>query len=96
MTIGGYNLKHTDAIASPVASILETKLLSNDVISNKEARFLTIALKDYFLQSIMIKPEFMKIKAKYFIEDIQKQYHIFEIIAQDSYVYCRIKEVCID
>ena len=39
----------------------------------------------------MIEPEFMKIKAKYFLEDIQKLYHISEKMAQNSYVYCKIK-----
>ena len=94
LTAGGDTLTYTDDIASPVALMLETKLLINSVISDKKARFLTIDLKYYFLQSIMIEPEFMKIKAKYFPEDIQKHYHISEKIAQDGYVYCRIKEAC--
>ena len=48
------------------------------VISDKKARFLTIDLKNCLLQTIMIEPKLMKIKAKYFPEDIQKQYHISE------------------
>lgn len=39
----------------------------------------------------MIESEFMKIKAKYFPEDINKKYQIKEKIAQNGYVYCNIK-----
>ena len=59
MTVGGNKLTYADDIASPVASMLNIKILINNVISDKKARFLTIDLKDYFLQTIMIEPEFM-------------------------------------
>ena len=91
MTIGGDKLTYTDDIPSPAASMLETKLLINNVISDKKVRFLTIDLENCLLQTIMIEPKFMKMKAKYFPEDIQKQYHISGKIAQDGYFYCRIK-----
>ena len=48
------------------------------MISDKMTQVLTIDLKDYSLQTMMIESEFMKIKAKDFPEDIQKQYHISE------------------
>ena len=91
MTVGRDKLTYIDDIPSHAASMLETQLLINNVISDKKVRFLTIAFKNCLLQTIMIEPKFMKIKAKYFPEDIQKQYHISEKIAQDGYFYCRIK-----
>lgn len=39
----------------------------------------------------MIEPEFVRIKTKCFLEDIVKQYSIQETIAQEGYVYCKIK-----
>ena len=57
--------------------MLETKLLLNSAISDNKARFLTIDLKDYFLQTIMIEPEFMKIKAKYFPDNFKKTISYF-------------------
>ena len=93
MTVGGDKLEHSSDISSPVVFMLETKLLINSVISDatRRARILTADLKDYFLQTIMIEPEFVRIQAKYFPEDIQKQYNIKETIAPYGYVYCKIK-----
>ena len=39
----------------------------------------------------MERPEYMSIHSKYFIKDMQDKYGIDNIIAPDSYVYCRIK-----
>ena len=39
----------------------------------------------------MIEPEFVRIKTKCFLEDIVKQYSIQETIAQEGYVYYKIK-----
>ena len=51
MTIGGDKLEYENDTTSPAASLLETKLLLNSVISDAKdgARFLTMDLKDHFL-----------------------------------------------
>jgi len=59
-------------VASPVASLLETKLILNSVISDadKGARFLTADVKDFFLAMPMQKPEFMKVLLNHSPPDI--------------------------
>ena len=93
MTISGDKLEYTNDISSPAAYILETKLLINSVIfdTKKGAKFLTADLLNYVIQTIIIEPEFIRVKTKYFPEDIIKQYDIQEKIAQDGYVYCKFK-----
>ena len=58
-TIGGDELDHVNDASSPAASLLESKLLINSIISDahKDARFITIDLKDYSLQLFLLKPE---------------------------------------
>ena len=79
---------------SPDATLLDTKLLLNSVISDskKGARFLTIDLKDHFLQTTMEDPEYMRIHRKYFFPDIKLHYNIDPLTNSDGYVYCRIKK----
>ena len=50
LTVGGDKLTCDFDVASPAASILESKLLINSVISDahKGARFLTLDIKDFF------------------------------------------------
>ena len=93
LTVGGDRLPYSDDTASPAATLLETKLLLNSTISQSAqgARFMTLDIKDFFLQTVMNRPEFMKIHSKYFLADIREKYKITSKIHKDGYVYCRIK-----
>lgn len=90
LTVGG------DGLDSPAASLLDTKNMVNSFISDadKEARFITLDLKDHFLQSDLPEAEYMKIYEKYFFNDIRKKYNIDNLIANNSYVYCKIIKGC--
>ena len=93
LVVGGDKLPYDDDAGSPTASILETKLLINSVISGAKqgARFLSMDLKDFFLASTMKEPEFMKIHRKYVPQDIIDKYNLEEKII-DNYVYAKIKK----
>ena len=58
MTVGGDRLDYLGNQSLPVASFLETKLLLNSVISDSRqgARFMSVDLKDHFLQSKLADP----------------------------------------
>ena len=90
LTLGGDVLEYEGNASSPAASLLEAKLLLNSVISDAHlgAKFMSIDLKDFFLQSILEEPEYIRIHGKYFVGEIRKKYHIDDIIAPDGYVYC--------
>ena len=89
LTVGGDRLVYDDDAASPAASLLETKLLLNSTISDasKGARFMTLDIKDFFLQTVMERPEYMRIHSKYFLQEMREKYKIDSIIAPDGYVY---------
>ena len=90
LTLGGDVLEYDGNASSPAASLLEAKLLINSTISDAHlgAKFMSIDLKDFFLQSFLEEPEYIRIHGKYFMGDIRKKYKIDEIIAPDGYVYC--------
>ena len=94
LTIGGDVLEYENNASSPAASLLETKLLLNSVISDAHAgaRFMTADLKDFFLQSFLEEPEYIRIHSKYFLPEIRQKYNIDSIIAPDGYVYCEIQK----
>ena len=72
LTVGGDKLDCSYDAGSPVASLLETKLIFNITISDarKGSSFLSADLKDHFLASPMEENEYMRIHAKYFLDDI--------------------------
>ena len=82
ITVGGDKLTCDYDVASPAVSLIETKLLLKSTISQSAygARFLTLDIKDYFLQSTMHEPEYMRIHSKYFGADLQKKYDIKSMV----------------
>ena len=93
LVVGGDKLEYNSDAGSPAASLLETKLLLNSVISDskKGARFLSADLKDFFLATPMDNPEYMRIHWKHIPEDIRLQYKLHDIKSGD-YVYVKIKK----
>ena len=93
LVVGGDKLTCNFDTGSPAASMLDTKILCNSIISDahKGARFLNADLKDFFLMSNMKEPEYMRIAFKYFPQDIIRKYNLNSKVAQDDYVYIKIK-----
>ena len=94
LTIGGDKLEYFLETASPAANILETKILINSVISDtkKGARFLTLDIKDFFLQSDLPTKEYIRIHSKYFSKFFRDLYGLHNKIADNGYIYCEISK----
>ena len=93
LVVGGDKLTCEFDTGAPAASMLDTKILCNSIISDAHngARFLDADLKDFFLMSNMKTPEYMRIAYKYFPADIINRYKLNDKVAQDGYVYIKIK-----
>ena len=65
LTVGGDKVDYLYDASSPAATLIDTKLLLNSVISDnsKGARFMTVDIKDFFFQSTLPQPEYMQIHA---------------------------------
>ena len=76
LTIGGDKLDYNNETASPTANLLDTKILINSTISDAErnARFMTIDIKDCFLMSPLPpgEREYMRIHSRYFDKENSK------------------------
>lgn len=96
ITVGGDCLSYPDDTSSPATNILETKVLLNSVISDsqKGARFMTGDVKDFFLNSPMKRPEYMKTAYKHFPPDIRKRYHLDSKVTCSGHIYIHIKKAC--
>ena len=94
LVVGGDRLSYFDDAGAPAATMLETKILINSVISGAKdgARFMSVDLKDFFLATPMAKAEYMKISIKNFPPDIIDFYNLQDKISKDGYIYIRIKK----
>ena len=94
LTVGGDRLEYESDAGSPAASLVETKMTLNSVVSDahRGARFMVADLKDFFLGTKMKDPEYMRIHYKYFPADVRAQYDLENKVAADGYIYVRIKK----
>ena len=68
---------HNDA-RSIATNLFETKILVNsaDFDRHKDVRFMSMDMRDIFLQSMIACLEYMKVQYKYFLEGIQQNYKL--------------------
>ena len=92
--MGVDKLSYAEEAASPATGLVESKLIINSTISdaNKNARFMSVDLKDHFLASPMRNPDFMKIHISKFPQDIIEQYNLREKMDSKEFVYIKIKK----
>ena len=90
LTLGGDKLEYYGETASPAANLLETKILINSVISDskKGARFASLDIKDFFLQSTLPEKEYLRIHERYFSPYFRQLYKLQNKINKNGYVYC--------
>ena len=86
--VGGDKLDYCDDAGSPVANLLETKIIINSVTSdaNKVERFMSTDRKDNFLETPTRDPEYMKVKCKYLHQDVRTTHNLEKIKTPDNCV----------
>jgi hypothetical protein len=65
-------------------------MIMNSVISTKGARCMMIDLKDFYLNTPMERPEYMRLKLSDIPEEIIVQYKLRDIATPEGYVYSEI------
>eukprot|EP00804_Cyclotella_cryptica_P002702 CCRYP_009617-RA/>CCRYP_009617-RA protein AED:0.39 eAED:0.39 QI:0/0/0/1/1/1/2/0/572 len=96
LTVGGNNIHFPGDCGTPTADMLTTKILLNSIISTQGARFMTIDIKDFYLNTPMARPEFMRLKLADIPEEFIILYNLRKLATQDGYVYVRVQKVCTD
>ena len=71
--------------------MITIKILLNSVVSARNAKFMTIDIKDFYLNTPMDRPEFMQLKLSNIPNNIIELYKLCDI-AQDGYVFVRTQK----
>jgi hypothetical protein len=62
LTIGGNRITYPRDCVTPTVDMVTVKIHLNSIISTKGAHYCTINLKDFYLNTLMVRPEFMCMK----------------------------------
>eukprot|EP00804_Cyclotella_cryptica_P027931 CCRYP_003827-RA/>CCRYP_003827-RA protein AED:0.22 eAED:0.22 QI:0/0/0/1/1/1/3/0/649 len=88
LTVGGNKIHFPGDCGTPTADMLTTKILLNSIISTQGARFMTIDIKDFYLNTPMARPEFMRLKLADIPEDFITLYNLRNLATPDGMRLC--------
>ena len=90
LTMGGDRINYPEDCGTPTADMILFKILVNSIISTPNAKCLMLDIKDFYLNTPMKRPEFMKLKLSDIPEEVIEYYNLHGLATPDEYVYCKV------
>jgi hypothetical protein len=90
ITIDGNNIAYPGDAGTPTGLIELVKLLINSVLSLSNARFTTMDLKNFYLNTPLNRPEYIRIKLVEISQELIDKYKLNKL-AYDSIVYFEMR-----
>ena len=91
LTVGGNLIDYPGELTTRTADLTTTKMLWNSVISTKDARYLCLDIKNFYLGTPMERFEYMKMPINIFPVETIKQYNLHKH-AKNGFVYLEIRK----
>jgi hypothetical protein len=92
LVAGGNRVHYTGNAGTPTANLLTVKLLINSTISTPNEKYMTMDIKDFYLNNPMSLYEYMRLQIASIPDDVIKHYNITDHVTPDGYVYCNIQK----
>ena len=92
LTIGGNLIQYDGDVSSPTGSLTTYKMHCNDIISTPGARALCLDIENYYLNTPLPSPEFMKVHISLIPEEIIQHYNLWDLVDADGYIYIRLNK----
>ena len=90
LTVGGDKIDYDGELYTAGASITTVKTHINSAISTANARYVTGDIENFYLNTKLPTPEYMRLPARIIPEEIMLEYKLKEKVHEDSYVYIQI------
>ena len=90
-TVGGNLIFYPGNTSTKAADIVTVKIFINSTLSTPNAKFMTIDIKDFYLNTPMEEYEYMRIPVSIIPDDIIKQYNLRPLI-HNRVVYVEIQK----
>ncbi len=92
LTAVGDCINYPDDVGTLTADVTLFKCMVNSIISTPGAHFIMVDIKDFYLNTLMTRFEYMQIKISNIPEKIIEEYNLREIVTKDRYIYCKIRK----
>jgi hypothetical protein len=92
LVAGGDRVHYPGDAGTPTADLLTVKLLINSIISTAGAKFMTMDIKNFYLNTPMTRYKYMRLRIANMPEDVIEHYNLCDKATPDGYVYCEIQK----
>ena len=87
LTVGGDRLTCLWYCSTPTVDMLTVKLLLNSIVSTPNEKFMSIDIKDFYLNTPMPWYEYMQLKLSNLPGDVIRHYKLSNIATKDGHIY---------
>jgi hypothetical protein len=91
VTVGGDRIHCPDDVSTKTADLATVKILLNSTISTTNARFMSMDIKDFYLNTLMDIYEYIKVPFSLFPTAIQDHYQL-SFLSDNGFVYVEIQK----
>ena len=92
LTMGGDRINYPDDVGTPTADLLTVKMLLNSVISTEGAKFMTLDIKKFYLNTPMARFEYLRLKLTDLPQDIIDEYKLEAKVDSSGFVYAEVQK----
>ncbi len=92
LVAGGDRVHYPGNTGTPTADLLTVKILINSIISTPGAKFMTMDIKDFYLNTLMARYKYMQLHIADMPDNIIEHYNLRDKATPDGYIYCKIQK----
>ncbi len=92
MVAGGDRVHYPGNAGTPTANLLTVKILINSIISTAGAKFMTMDIKDFYLNTPMARYKYMQLHIADIPDNVLEHYNLRDKATSDGYIYCKIQK----
>ena len=91
-TVGEDKINYPGNCATPTGDLMLFKIMLNSVISTQGARFMTLDIKNLYLNTPMEQYKYVRIKLDEVPEEIIQQYLLQDKVDSKGYIFIEVKK----
>ncbi len=92
MVAGGDRVHYPGSTGTPTTNLLTVKILINSIISTAGTKFMTMDIKDFYLNTLMARYEYMRLRIADMPDNVIEHYNLRDKATPDGYIYCKIQK----
>ena len=91
LTIGEDSINYNEDCGTPTSDLLTLKLLQNSIVSIPGAKFFTMDIKNFYLNTPLPRYEYIRLKISYMSDNDIKAHGLYKKATQEGYVYVKCR-----